>query len=129
MTTDVRARAAAELDRARIRSLALTDADDNELTHQHSVLMSPLVWDLAHVGNQEELWLVRDVGGRAPSARTSTISTTRSSSPGATGPGCRCSARPRRAATSAPSATRSSTCLTRSRSRAGRWSPTHSPSA
>ena len=28
--------------------------------------MSPLVWDLAHVGNQEELWLVRDVGGREP---------------------------------------------------------------
>jgi iron(II)-dependent oxidoreductase len=66
MTTDMRARAAAELDRARIRSLALTDADDDVLTHQHSVLMSPLVWDLAHVGNQEELWLVRDVGGREP---------------------------------------------------------------
>jgi iron(II)-dependent oxidoreductase len=66
MTTDVRARAAAELDRARVRSLALTEADDDELTRQHSVLMSPLVWDLAHVGNQEELWLVRDVGGRAP---------------------------------------------------------------
>ena len=28
--------------------------------------MSPLVWDLAHVGSQEELWLVRDVGGREP---------------------------------------------------------------
>src|SRR5262249_11129954 len=28
--------------------------------------MSPLVWDLAHIGNQEELWLVRDVGGREP---------------------------------------------------------------
>ena len=28
--------------------------------------MSPLVWDLAHIGSQEELWLVRDVGGRAP---------------------------------------------------------------
>ena len=28
--------------------------------------MSPLVWDLAHVGNQEELWLVRDAGGREP---------------------------------------------------------------
>ncbi len=26
--------------------------------------MSPLVWDLAHIGNQEELWLLRDVGGR-----------------------------------------------------------------
>ena len=28
--------------------------------------MSPLVWDLAHIGNQEELWLLRDVGGRDP---------------------------------------------------------------
>src|SRR5262249_53440463 len=29
-------------------------------------LMSPLVWDLAHVANQEELWLLREVGGRDP---------------------------------------------------------------
>jgi len=28
--------------------------------------MSPLVWDLAHVANQEELWLLRGVGGREP---------------------------------------------------------------
>jgi iron(II)-dependent oxidoreductase len=28
--------------------------------------MSPLVWDLAHVGNFEELWLLREVGGAAP---------------------------------------------------------------
>ncbi|HYO17107.1 MAG TPA: ergothioneine biosynthesis protein EgtB [Dermatophilaceae bacterium] len=55
------------LTRARDRSQLLTDAvDDDDLVHQHSALMSPLVWDLAHVGNQEELWLVRDVGGRAP---------------------------------------------------------------
>jgi iron(II)-dependent oxidoreductase len=45
----------------------LTEAvDDDDLVRQHSPLMSPLVWDLAHIGNQEELWLVRDVGGRAP---------------------------------------------------------------
>jgi len=55
------------LTRARDRSGLLTDAvDDDDLVLQHSPLMSPLVWDLAHVGNQEELWLVRDVGGRAP---------------------------------------------------------------
>jgi gamma-glutamyl hercynylcysteine S-oxide synthase len=41
----------------------VTDAD---LTRQHSPLMSPLVWDLAHVANQEELWLLRQVGGREP---------------------------------------------------------------
>ncbi|HEY3091329.1 MAG TPA: ergothioneine biosynthesis protein EgtB [Jatrophihabitantaceae bacterium] len=56
-----------ELIRARKRSDALTQAvDDDDLTRQHSPLMSPLVWDYAHIGNQEELWLVRDVGGREP---------------------------------------------------------------
>ncbi|MEV6524714.1 ergothioneine biosynthesis protein EgtB [Longispora sp. NPDC051575] len=64
---DLRARVAGELQRARSRSLLLTDAvDDADLVRQHSPLMSPLVWDLAHIGNQEELWLVRDVGGREP---------------------------------------------------------------
>lgn len=54
------------LTRARARTLALTDClDEAELAAQHSRIMSPLVWDLAHIGNQEELWLVRDVGGRA----------------------------------------------------------------
>ena len=62
-----RCRVAEVLTRARDRSQLLTDAvDDDDLVRQHSTLMSPLVWDLAHVGNQEELWLVRDVGGRAP---------------------------------------------------------------
>ena len=62
---DLRARAAEALTRARERSVALTDAvDDEDLVRQHSKLMSPLVWDLAHIGSQEELWLVRDVGGR-----------------------------------------------------------------
>ncbi|OLF15091.1 ergothioneine biosynthesis protein EgtB [Actinophytocola xanthii] len=63
----LRTRVAEQLERARARSIALTDAvDDDDLVRQHSKLMSPLVWDLAHVGNQEELWLVRDVGGREP---------------------------------------------------------------
>lgn len=61
---------ATELGRARDRTATLTEAvDDHDLTRQHSPLMSPLVWDLAHVGNQEELWLVRDVGGREPVRR------------------------------------------------------------
>ena len=63
----LRSHVAEVLTRARRRSAALTDAvDDEDLTRQHSRLMSPLVWDLAHIGNQEELWLVRDVGGRDP---------------------------------------------------------------
>lgn len=63
----LRARVAGLLTAARARSTALTDAvDEADLVAQHSPLMSPLVWDLAHIGSQEELWLVRDVGGREP---------------------------------------------------------------
>ncbi len=64
---DLRTRVAGLLTAARARSTALTDAvDEADLVAQHSPLMSPLVWDLAHIGSQEELWLVRDVGGREP---------------------------------------------------------------
>jgi iron(II)-dependent oxidoreductase len=66
-TEALRDHVAEQLTRSRARSVALTDAvDDHDLVRQHSKLMSPLVWDLAHIGNQEELWLVRDVGGRDP---------------------------------------------------------------
>lgn len=66
----LRTHLAAELERTRARSAALTEAvDDADLVRQHSPIMSPMVWDLAHVGNQEELWLVRDVGGRDPVRR------------------------------------------------------------
>lgn len=63
----LRTRVADLLAASRARSTALTDAvDEADLVAQHSPLMSPLVWDLAHIGSQEELWLVRDVGGREP---------------------------------------------------------------
>ena len=63
----LRQRIAAELTGARERTALLTDCvDDADLIRQHSPLMSPLVWDLAHVANQEELWLLREVGGREP---------------------------------------------------------------
>jgi len=48
-----------DLERARNRTLGLTDLDEPTLVAQHDPLMSPLVWDLAHVGQQEELWLLR----------------------------------------------------------------------
>lgn len=51
---------ARELTTARGRTLRLVDFDDAELGRQYSPLMSPLVWDLAHIGQQEELWLLRD---------------------------------------------------------------------
>jgi iron(II)-dependent oxidoreductase len=47
------------LEHARSRTLGLTEFDDQDLIRQHSPLMSPLVWDLAHVGQQEDLWLLR----------------------------------------------------------------------
>jgi gamma-glutamyl hercynylcysteine S-oxide synthase len=48
-----------DLVRARARTLELTDLDEPTLVAQHDPLMSPLVWDLAHIGQQEELWLLR----------------------------------------------------------------------
>jgi gamma-glutamyl hercynylcysteine S-oxide synthase len=63
----LRSLAAAELLAARERTTLLTTAvDEADLVKQHSPLMSPLVWDLAHIANQEELWLLRAVGGRDP---------------------------------------------------------------
>ncbi|ORT57272.1 ergothioneine biosynthesis protein EgtB [Streptomyces sp. CB03238] len=62
----LRRRALDALTTARARTALLTSCvDDNELTAQHSPLMSPLVWDLAHISNQEEQWLWRAVAGRA----------------------------------------------------------------
>src|SRR5881227_1098942 len=54
-----RERLASDLERARTRTLRLVDFDDAELHRQYDPLMSPLVWDLAHIGQQEELWLLR----------------------------------------------------------------------
>ncbi|WP_406341310.1 ergothioneine biosynthesis protein EgtB [Streptomyces sp. NBC_00648] len=61
----LRQRALTALTAARARTATLTSCvDDHDLTAQHSPLMSPLVWDLAHIGNQEEQWLLRAVAGR-----------------------------------------------------------------
>ncbi|MFD4409311.1 ergothioneine biosynthesis protein EgtB [Streptomyces sp. NPDC058475] len=61
----LRERALDALTTARERTALLTSCvEEPELTAQHSALMSPLVWDLAHIGNQEELWLLREVAGR-----------------------------------------------------------------
>ena len=54
------------LEVARVRTLALTDFDEAELTRQHSPLMSPLVWDLAHIGQQEEHFLLQRLAWSAP---------------------------------------------------------------
>ena len=57
---------ARELTTARDRTLRLVDFDDAELHRQYDPLMSPLVWDLAHIGWQEELWLLRDNNADSP---------------------------------------------------------------
>ena len=63
----LRERIAGCLITARERTELLTGSvDEADLIRQHSPLMSPLVWDLAHIANQEELWLLREVGGREP---------------------------------------------------------------
>lgn len=54
------------LESARARTLALTDLDEPELVRQHDPLMSPLVWDLAHIGQQEDLWLLRHGDAQRP---------------------------------------------------------------
>ena len=68
---ELRTRVADLLTASRARSTALTDAvDEADLVAQHSPLMSPLVWDLAHVGHYEELWLLRELqAGDATDAR------------------------------------------------------------
>jgi iron(II)-dependent oxidoreductase len=55
------------LARARARTLALLEGlSEEQLSQQVSPLQSPLVWDFAHIGHFEELWLVRNVGGNPP---------------------------------------------------------------
>ncbi len=54
------------LERARRRTLGLVDPlSEADQRAQVSPLMSPSVWDLAHIGNYEELWLLRAIDGRA----------------------------------------------------------------
>ena len=58
--------AEAHLAAARARTLELVEPlDDEQLTQQHSPLMSPIVWDLGHIANFEEQWSLRAVDPRA----------------------------------------------------------------
>jgi iron(II)-dependent oxidoreductase len=51
---------------ARTRFLGILEPfDEPVLRRQHDRLMSPLLWDLAHVANYEDLWLVRALGAEA----------------------------------------------------------------
>jgi iron(II)-dependent oxidoreductase len=66
LRSSCREKLADDLARARTRTLRLVDFDDDELHLQYDPLMSPLVWDLAHIGQQEELWLLRGGDPRRP---------------------------------------------------------------
>jgi gamma-glutamyl hercynylcysteine S-oxide synthase len=55
------------LGEARARTIALIAPLGDELLNRvFSELLSPLSWDLGHIANFEELWLVQKVGGRPP---------------------------------------------------------------
>jgi iron(II)-dependent oxidoreductase len=64
---DLKATVVAELRAARTRTFdLLAPFSEADLVRQHSALMSPLVWDLAHIGYFEELWLLQHVAGEDP---------------------------------------------------------------
>ena len=56
---------ARELGEARERTrYLLSSVSDEDLYAQHSEIMSPLIWDYGHIGNYEELWLLKEAAGR-----------------------------------------------------------------
>jgi gamma-glutamyl hercynylcysteine S-oxide synthase len=58
---------AERLDEARRHTLKLIEPLSHEqLNRVYSPILSPLIWDLGHIANFEELWLVRNIGGREP---------------------------------------------------------------
>jgi len=58
---------AERLAEARERTLLLIEPlTEEQLNRVYSPILSPLVWDLGHIGNFEELWLVQRVGDREP---------------------------------------------------------------
>jgi gamma-glutamyl hercynylcysteine S-oxide synthase len=52
---------------ARRRTYELIEPlDDEQLNRVYSPILSPLAWDLGHIANFEELWLVQTIGERDP---------------------------------------------------------------
>ena len=67
MSSESKAAIAEALAQARERTLALVEPlDDGQLNTVYSPILSPLAWDLGHIANFEELWLVQTIGGREP---------------------------------------------------------------
>ncbi len=100
MPTDPRRVLAAGLQHHRRRTLALLEPLDDDAVHrQHDRIMSPLVWDLGHIGNFEELCCCARSTGERRLTLTSTGSTTRSRTRAGCAPTCRCSHAPTRSPT------------------------------
>lgn len=67
MTASSKDAIAERLAEARQRTLELIEPlDDGQLNRVYSPILSPLAWDLGHIANFEELWLVQTIGGREP---------------------------------------------------------------
>jgi gamma-glutamyl hercynylcysteine S-oxide synthase len=55
------------LEEARSRTLQLVEPlTEEQLNRVYTPILSPLVWDLGHIANFEEMWLVKEVGDREP---------------------------------------------------------------
>jgi iron(II)-dependent oxidoreductase len=58
---------ARRLEEARRHTLKLVEPLSHEqLNRVYDPILSPLIWDLGHIANFEELWLVQRIGGREP---------------------------------------------------------------
>jgi gamma-glutamyl hercynylcysteine S-oxide synthase len=67
VTANSKAAIAERLAEARRRTLELVEPlDDEQLNAVYSPILSPLAWDLGHIANFEELWLVQTIGEREP---------------------------------------------------------------
>jgi iron(II)-dependent oxidoreductase len=67
VTASTKEAIATRMEEARGRTLLLLEPlDDEQLNRVYSPILSPLAWDLGHIANFEELWLVQRIGGREP---------------------------------------------------------------
>ena len=67
MTSGTKEAIVERLAEARRCTLELVEPlDDEQLNTVYSPLLSPLAWDLGHIANFEELWLVQTIGEREP---------------------------------------------------------------
>ena len=70
---DLASRLAGELQTTRLQTLGILEAlSDQQLATQVTPILSPIAWDLGHMAEFEELWLIRTIDGladrRAPEA-------------------------------------------------------------